>query len=182
MNRNQIEKVLMKDEKVLYTYKPMFIKTVIITVTCYLFTLLFVLLALLIPASAESMEINVTGGIVALAVIGITVFFGVVLLLLALAYRNKFYAVTNKRFIIQSGLLGIDFSSIPISGVQFISVNVSVLDKILGKGTGTVSFGTVSTPVTPGQGAKFNFLNIYDVYENYRIFKELSDKAQTEDK
>jgi membrane protein YdbS with pleckstrin-like domain len=174
MNRNQIEKVLMKDEKVLYTYKPMFIKTVIITVICYLFTLLFVLLALLIPASAESMEINVTGGIVALAVIGITVFFGVVLLLLALAYRNKFYAVTNKRFIIQRGLLGIDFSSIPISGVQFISVNVSVLDKILGKGTGT--------PVTPGQGAKFNFLNIYDVYENYRIFKELSDKAQTEDK
>jgi len=182
MNRNQIEKVLMKDEKVLHTYKPLFVKTIIIVIICYLLTLLFVLLAILIPASAESMEITVTGGLVAIAISGITVFYGVVLLLLALAHRNRYYAVTNKRYIIQSGLFGIDFSSIPIDGVQYIGVNVSVLDKILDKGTGTVTFGTISTPITPGQGAKFYFANIYDVYENYRTFKELSDAAQGENK
>ena len=182
MNRNQIEKVLMKDEKVLHTYKPLFVKTIIIVIICYLLTLLFVLLAILIPASAESMEITVTGGLVTLAISGITVFYGVVLLLLALAHRNRYYAVTNKRYIIQSGLFGIDFSSIPVDGVQYIGVNVSVLDKILNKGTGTVTFGIISTPITPGQVAKFYFANIYDVYANYRTFKELSDAAQGENK
>ncbi|NMA05504.1 MAG: PH domain-containing protein, partial [Acholeplasmataceae bacterium] len=80
--------------------------------------------------------------------------------------------------IIQKGILGIDFSSIPINAVQYVSVNVSVLDKLLKKGTGSITFGTVSTPVTAGTVAKFAYSDIKDVYENYKIVKELVDKSE----
>jgi hypothetical protein len=53
---------------------------------------------------------------------------------------------------------------------------VSVIDKILNKGTGSMTFGTVSTPVTAGQPARFIFSNILEVYENYKVLKELIDE------
>ena len=64
MNRNQIEKVLMKDEKVLYTYKPMFIKTVLLPLFVIYSRFYSSYSLLLIPASAESMEIKMTEGII----------------------------------------------------------------------------------------------------------------------
>jgi membrane protein YdbS with pleckstrin-like domain len=93
-------------------------------------------------------------------------------------YKNRFYAVTNKRLIVQKGIMGIDFEFIPIESVQYVSVNVSALDKMIKKGTGTISFATVSAPVTTKGGTKFNFTDIENVYETYKVLKAFIDKSK----
>ncbi|HPX71974.1 MAG TPA: PH domain-containing protein [Acholeplasmataceae bacterium] len=172
MDRNQTQKILMKDEVVLHTFKPYFRKELLSVVLGALALGLF-----FIPFGIGMMFDQDTPyyvGIIILAVYG--VIFILMVLLQLLAFRNRFYTVTDKRFIIQKGLFGIDFSSIPIEAVQFLSVNVSVIDKILNKGTGSMTFGTVSTPVTSGQPPRFIFSNILEVYENYKVLKELIDE------
>lgn len=172
MDRNQTNKVLLKDEQVLYTYKPYFKKELFsIILGALAISAMFIITILAIFFDAEAPDF-VT--FVVLGVYIITIFLTILLQLLA--YRNRFYTITNKRLIIQKGLLGIDFSSIPIEGIQYISVNVTVIDKILNKGTGSIAFGTVSTPVTAGQVPKFIFSNINDVYENYKVLKEVIDE------
>ncbi|MGI6787830.1 MAG: PH domain-containing protein [Acholeplasmataceae bacterium] len=172
MDRNQTVKILMKDEEVLYTYKPDFTKEILSSLLAPLLIGIF-----LVPFMIAIVWSEI--GLIPLIIIGIVVLvvlmIFVTVLIQLLAYRNKFYTITNKRFIIQKGLLGIDFSSIPIEAVQYVSVNVSVVDKILNKGTGTITFGTVSTPVTTGQVPRFVFANIYNVYDNYKTIKELID-------
>ncbi|MGI6734719.1 MAG: PH domain-containing protein [Bacilli bacterium] len=179
MNRNQTSKILMKDEKVLYTYKPYLLKTIITSVLVYLFIAVFLSILYFVPG--ETLEETARMPFIATLILsGWTLLYLIILVCQILAHRNKFFTVTNKRFIIQKGLLGIDFESIPVNAVQYISVNVSVIDKLLKKGTGTVIFGTISTPVTANQAAKFMFSNIFDVYANYKVFKELSDSAKEE--
>ena len=178
MNRNQVDKILVKDEKVLYTIKPCKTKLIVSNLLGMFFIIGLSFLLFLIPAEdGDDLEAKAmwTGiGIAALAGILIIVF-----ICQLLAYRNRFYTVTDKRFIIQTGLLGIDFASVPVEAVQFLSVNVSVLDKILKKGTGSISFGSVSTPVIgQGQPSRFSYVDIPDVYENYKLFKELIDNNQ----
>ncbi|MGI6781911.1 MAG: PH domain-containing protein [Acholeplasmataceae bacterium] len=179
MDRNQTDKILMKDEKVLYTFKPNLTVIVVRTIVIFLIIMALTALAYLIP-DEEGEVISV--------VVGVSVVLGIMALIFILtiigkilAFQNRFYVVTNKRFIIQKGLFGIDFSSIPIPAAQFISVNVSVLDKILQKGTGSITFGTVSTPVSGSQPATFVFGDLPNVYENYRMFKEIIDNGPTQE-
>lgn len=176
MNRNQTKKILMKDEEVLYTYKPYFLKETFVSL---FIVLTFGVLAVTIYVFAVEVFKLL---ILILIIVGLILIYILFVTLQYLAFKNKFYTITDKRFIIQKGLLGIDFSSIPIDAVQFVSVNVTVLDKILKKGTGTITFGTVSTPVTAGQIPSFVFSNIFEVYDNYKIIKELIDNKTTKEK
>ncbi|MGI6210145.1 MAG: PH domain-containing protein [Bacilli bacterium] len=178
MDKNQTAKILMKDEKVLYTIKPCKTKLVVSSLLTMLFVIGLSFLTFLIPAeegddlAAKNMWTAIGVGVVAAVMI-------LVFICQLLAYRNRFYTVTDKRFIIQSGLLGIDFASVPVEAVQFLSVNVSVLDKILRRGTGSITFGTVSTPIAAqNQATGFRYGDIPNVYENYKVFKELIDNAQ----
>lgn len=183
-NRNQTNKILMQDEQVLLTLKPHLAPVVIAIIFGFLGVLVFFgsffLLTTLIsgehtPEEFKQMQALMQGGLL-LVIGGIFLF---ILIIQILAHRNRYYTVTSKRFIIQKGLLGIDYSSIPLSAVQYISVNVSFIDKLLKKGTGSITFGTTSTPVVnSSQGGKFIFANIDDVYEHYRKFKELVDQNQ----
>ncbi|MGI6714501.1 MAG: PH domain-containing protein [Bacilli bacterium] len=181
MNRNQTAKILMQDEEVLYTLKPNLAKMVITTLLGLIFVFLFFGGFFLFTMWMEKLEppeefTRMLRLFRLLFFGGIALIFFLVIIFQTLAHRNRFYTVTNKRFIIQKGLFGIDYSSIPLHAVQYISVNVSLVDQMLRRGTGSITFGTTSTPVHASQGAKFVFANIYDVYENYRKFKELVDK------
>ena len=46
-------------------------------------------------------------------------------------YKNLDYAFTNKRIIIRSGIIGIDFQNIYYSEIQSVNLKVGLLDKIL---------------------------------------------------
>ncbi len=176
MKKYQVDKILMKDEEVLYFYKPCLAKIMVFTALISILILASLSLLYLVPEVEGETDGLRFGTHMALICGGVVVLF--TFLFQYFAYQNKFYTVTNKRFIIQKGILGIDFSSIPINAVQYVSVNVSVLDKLLKKGTGSIIFGTVSTPITAGTAAKFAYSDIKDVYENYKIIKELVDKSE----
>ncbi len=176
MKKYKVDKILMKDEEVLYIYKPCLVKIMVFTAFISIIILASLSLLYAIPEVEGETEGLRFGTHLALILGGIVVVF--TFLFQYFAYRNKFYTVTNKRFIIQKGILGIDFSSIPIYAVQYVAVNVSVIDKMLRKGTGSITFGTVSTPVTAGTAAKFAYADITEVYENYKNIKELVDKSE----
>lgn len=60
-------------------------------------------------------------------------------LLFAHAYKNLYYAYTNKRLIVRKGMIGVDYKTLDYKNVTSTSVNVGLLDKGIKK-TGTLSF------------------------------------------
>lgn len=176
MKKYQVDRILMKDEEVLHIYKPCLAKIMFFTAFVSVIILASLSLLYLVPKVEGETEGLRFGTHLALILGGVVIIF--TFLFQFFSYQNKFYVATNKRFIIQKGILGIDFSSIPIHAVQYVAVNVSVFDKILRKGTGSITFGTVSTPITAGTAAKFTYSDITEVYDNYKNIKELVDKSE----
>ncbi len=50
-------------------------------------------------------------------------------------YRNTYYAVTNKRIMMRSGFLGIDFKSIDVDRISDLEVNVNPIEYLFNVGT-----------------------------------------------
>ena len=89
------------------------------------------------------------------------------------------YAVTNKRVLIRTGYIGVDYKSLDYSMVGAFTVNVNWIDKLLRKNTGSLSFGSMASPMTNGTVAKFNFTYIDNPYEIYKEIKELIDDSKS---
>ncbi|MGI6734718.1 MAG: PH domain-containing protein [Bacilli bacterium] len=174
--RNKTENILLEGEKVLYTFKPYIAPQIITTILMWLVFSSFIWVFILGVPNDEFFKpfMIMPYGMVAV----VTLFFLILLVAQILGHRNRFYTVTNKRFIIQKGFLGIDYASVALADVDFMAVNVTVFDKILRKGTGSITFGTKSAPVTPKQSGSFMFTCIPNVYENYKLFKKLSDESK----
>jgi hypothetical protein len=80
------------------------------------------------------------------------------------------YAITDKRIIIQKGLVGRDFDSIDYEKIQDISVNVGLIDKFFGTGTIIASSaGWLQYPGRTFPGAVLKSIrNPYEVYKNLK--------------
>ena len=174
MDRNKISEMILEGEEIIYTFKPYYKKVVYRTIISLLIAIVPFILFLLFPIVFKFPQEMMTIIIISTAVMVVMV--TIPLLIPLFMHKNRFYAVTNKRLIIQKGFFGIDFAFLPIESVQYVSVSVSPLDRYLKKGTGTISFGAVSTPVTSKSGATFAFGDIGNVYENYKIIKTFIDK------
>ena len=90
------------------------------------------------------------------------------------------YALTNKRVLIRTGFIGVDYKSLDLTMVGALSVNVSVVDKIMRKNTGTIAFGSMASPMTTQNASKFNFAFIYDPYHVYKEVKDYIDQKKSE--
>lgn len=92
------------------------------------------------------------------------------------SYKKRLYCITNKRIIIRSGFIGVDFSALDIKAINSINVTVNFLDKWVKPNTGTITFGSASTPlVLQGKGvSRFLFAHIENPYEVYKEIKEMS--------
>lgn len=101
----------------------------------------------------------------------------VVLLFAWLYYKNVYYAYSNKRVIIRSGIFGVDFKSLDMSMIGAVNVYVSLIDKILRKDTGSIMFGSTASPIG-GQnaGAGYRFNNIKAPYETCKEVKSFIDE------
>lgn len=55
-----------------------------------------------------------------------------------LMWKNIWYALTNKRIIVRTGLIGIDYDVLELENIQQVNVNVGLVDKIFGTGTITL--------------------------------------------
>ena len=81
-----------------------------------------------------------------------------------LKYRNTHYAVTNKRIILEEGIVGRDFQMINVNQqLTNLSVNVSLVDKLFGNNSGTLTFTT--------SGSEIYIFNIPKPYEVFNIVK-----------
>lgn len=84
-----------------------------------------------------------------------------------LEYKNVIYAMTNRRIVLRSGVVGLDFDGADYSDISHVRVDVSPLERMFGVGT---------LMVTTTSGRVFLLSAIPDPYETYkRINKVLID-------
>lgn len=95
-----------------------------------------------------------------------------------LCYKNTFYVYTNKRIIIRTGIFGVDYHSLDLKNIGASDVCVSFLDKIIRKNTGSIKFGSNSSPIA---NSYYNFANIEDPYQVYKEIKEYIQSIQDKD-
>jgi uncharacterized membrane protein YdbT with pleckstrin-like domain len=102
----------------------------------------------------------------------------VVLLFASIYYKNIYYAYSNKRIIIRSGIFGVDFKSLDMSMIGAVNVYVSLIDKIVRKNTGSISFGSTASPIGYAQssGAAYKFNHIAMPYETCKEIKSFIDE------
>ena len=116
--------------------------------------------------------------------LGITVlvFWGIITLLALISIElwcsKTVYAWTNKRVLIRTGYIGVDYKSLDLNMVGALSVNVNVVDKIMRKNTGTIAFGSMASPMTSQNVSKFNFTFIHDPYRVYKEIKAYIDQKK----
>lgn len=116
-------------------------------------------------------------GIGALVFWAILTAFGVVSI--ALWSCKTVYAWTNKRVLIRTGYIGVDYKSLDLTMVGALSVNVTMVDKLLRRNTGTISFGSMASPMTAQNASKFNFAFVYDPYRVYKEVKGYIDQKKS---
>ena len=81
------------------------------------------------------------------------------------AYKNTYYAYTNKRLITRGSAIGVDYHSLEYKDIASSSVDVGFLDKLgKGKKTGTLSFKSPS--------AGISFKGVENPYDMMREIKE----------
>ena len=130
---------------------------------------------LLFPDSGRDGSIGVGVGILLFWLVSLL--FGVVTT--TLWCHKTVYAWTNKRVLIRTGYIGVDYKSLDLNMVGALSVNVTVMDKIIRKNTGTIAFGSMASPMTTQNASKFNFAFVYDPYRVYKEVKAYIDQKKS---
>lgn len=165
---NEIPKILEQKEKLIYDCKPEY--------TPYITGTLF-------------------GTLIATAVIGVFIFFffnsifyavvaGIIILIIGfilsnLAYQRTHYAITDKRVIIQSGIIGRDFKSIDYDKMQNVSADVGILGVIFKVGTVKIFTGEMES-VGGGKNGAPKIQPKYDEFNYINTPYEVLKKLQTQ--
>ncbi len=103
-----------------------------------------------------------------------------------LVYKYVYYTITDKRVIIQRGIIGRDFTSIEYDKIQDVDVRVDFLDKVLGppEGSGSINIYTASTFRYSAEGREYvrpnSLSNIKDPYNVFKLFKKVSHAVKTD--
>lgn len=84
-------------------------------------------------------------------------------------YKNLYYAYTNKRLIVRSGMIGVDYQSLEYKDLTSTATTVNFLDKWCK--TGSLEFISPSTHDKP---IKFNF-----IHNPYEVMKEIKEYINT---
>lgn len=186
--------VLDNDEKVLKVIKPkksvMYAKSMIISSIWILliFACAFVGVLLEMLEDPEVIELGNQTTVVWVLILFCIILPLVINLLLQWAlmhvsYKNTYYAYTNKRVIIRKGIFGVDYKSLDLKMIGASVVNVTLLDKILRKNTGSINFGSMASPISGATVGNFVFANIENPYDFYKEIKShISSVSSKENK
>ncbi len=176
---NIFEPILDKDEQVIKTFKPckakMFTSVTIASFFCWIWLFIPEFILLAFNEEVTALKSNWWVAIIVVIATAIVVF-GITLLLCYLDYKNTYYAYTNKRIIIRRGIFGVDYKSLDMSMIGAVTVNVSLLDKLLHKNTGTITYGSMASPMGGQSGPMFRFSNVKAPYETYKEIKGVIDE------
>jgi len=97
------------------------------------------------------------------------------MLRLALTYRNTFYLVTDRRLILRSGFVGVDFKSVDYDKIQDLEVNVNPFEKLFAAGTVRAATATIGWNNRP---ERKKFVAITSPYEVFKQIKQLSSRSK----
>ncbi len=178
---NEITKVIEKGERTLWSGKPKFLPYMIGSLSLILFGLMF-----LIPGIIPLYQGLKTGNIFLFIFphfwLGfVLVFF--VPLYMYFSYKYIHYAITNKRVIFQSGLIGRDFEIVDFDKITNAEVNVGILDKLFGGGSGTILIFTAGTFTHTRRGVAskpYRLRHVPDPYEVFKYLKKVSHDVKTD--
>ena len=139
-NPTEVEDILNKDEQVLWKGKPKkrayIFSSIFSMMPIAIIWLLFdggFIVAMCVGGAFSKIPIGVVIGIVAFfAVHLIPVWIWIANIITASrGYKNLEYLFTNKRIIIRSGIIGIDFKNIYYSEIESVNLKVGLIDKML---------------------------------------------------
>lgn len=88
-------------------------------------------------------------------------------------YLNTFYAITNKRVIIQSGIIGTDFQIIDFDKINNMQVKVGIIDKLFGNNSGTISIDSGRVATTSKGGTYSVPHSLWFITDPYTVFEQL---------
>jgi len=175
------EVILEKDEEIVKVFKPVKAKLLVsgfmwvlaMSVLTYACGVWIIFLPDILSAEYWWIGVIVTAGSVILPLIIAAPFI--------LAYKkNRYYAYTNKRIIIRTGVFGIDYKGLDLKAIDAVNVYVSFFDKIVKKNTGSLKFGSKASPIISygNVSGGYRFTHIEQPYEIYKEIKEYIDAAK----
>ncbi len=179
--------ILDKDEYIIKTIRPNKKRYCLVSQFGYFinFILFFVIAIIFLVLSLNSIvEMGFFYVIIGLSAAILLAFIWNIIYVLV-SYKKTFYACTNKRIIIRSGFIGVDFKTLDINMIGTINVNVSFLDKLMKKNTGRISFGSQSSPMINYQNNyvnSFAFVCLDNPYDLYKEIKEIIDRVKKQEK
>ena len=181
----ELKKILSNDEEVKLYYKPNKTRYVVINI---LFSMLFLLIAFggvfvvgllgvldVIKFTGEGGERDLLAPIIFL-VISAPILLVCILTTIGyiVRYKRALFVVTNKRLIIRSGFIGVDYKSIELKYVGLVNVRVDFLDKLSGGKTGTITFASAAIPMN-GQNNTNGAFCFNCVDNPYEVYKQVKD-------
>jgi len=102
----------------------------------------------------------------------------------ALVYKHTYYAITNKRAIIQKGVIGRDFEMVDFDQITNAEVNVGVFDKLFGGGSGSILISTAGSFTYGRHGQQisrpYTISNVDNPYDVFKFFKKVSHAVKTD--
>ena len=119
--------------------------------------------------------------IVGLVVVGLSLLFLILAIIWRIIqYKKIWFCYTNKRIIVRSGFVGVDFETLDFDMIGAMNVRVDLLDKLVKPNTGSLLFASAASPMISdgrhtGSGG-YMFINIQEPYEVYKRVKEYSSK------
>ncbi len=161
-----LESVLDSKEKILWQSNPVFLP--------FIFNLVFTLIALS-PIFATMGFIFLKSWITSFQVVGILII--LIFLYKLLVYKRTHYAITDRRIIIEKGLIGKDFQLIDFDKITNTDSMIGIADKVFKKGTGTVTMSSAATLVYLKSSAinkPYSFQNIRNHNEIVKFLNKIS--------
>lgn len=178
---NELDKVLNDNEKVLWEGQPKFWPFFFGGILLSLFGLIFLVAGAVILVMAIT-----TGNYILLLFphfwVGVAFVFGIPIYKI-LVYGKTYYAITDKRVIIQTGVIGRDFEMVDFDQISNAEVNVGLFDILFGRGSGSILISTAGTFVQGKNGpvAKpYILCNVQNPYEVFKLFKKTSFNIKTD--
>ena len=172
------EPILDENEKVLKVFKPhkgkMFTSYFVAGFCSWIWIFAVAIIGLFTDPEVNTSPTD--WWVILLVVLGVLIVFALItILFFALSYKNTYYAYTNKRIIIRKGIFGVDYKSLDMGMIGAVEVNVSLLDKIVNKNTGSICFGSMASPIN-ANAYMFKFAHISTPYDLYKEIKSTVDE------
>jgi|SRR5690554_7079284 len=168
--------ILDSDEYIINEYKPDKRKFYLTRILSVLFIVIFLSFPLMVSFTIfDPFDIFINLIITILIILFVLIV--LTTLLSKYSYEKRLYAYTNKRILIRTGIVGVDFKSLDIKAIGASEVTVDLIDKLVRRNTGTIKFGSHVTTTSTTGIKSFQFVGIKDPYDVYREIKKYMDQV-----